>query len=231
MNTADPIARSVPLRQQVYEQVRALLRAGRFEAGQRVTEVALAAQLGVSRTPVREALGLLSREGLLEAHVRGGFVVPRLGVQDIDDIFEIRRRLEPYVASRAALLATGEGVSALQTAVTEERAYLDDDEAVAAFAAANARFHATLCAMAGNVRLAHNIETLEDQLQPARWAALSQQSMRRAIISGHLVILDTVRNRDGTAAAQGMSSHLTFLCDAFMSTLASETDREAAEIR
>lgn len=224
MDFVEPVLRSATLREQAYDRIRVRLRSGRFRPGQRVTEVALAASLDVSRTPVREALGLLSREGLLDSHPRGGFAVPSPSPRDIDEIFEIRRRLEPYAAAQAAERATVEGVAVLRDAVKEGRGHLADD-GVIALAAANAHFRAALFAMAGNARLARCIETFDDHVQYVRHLTWYRHSVRRTVISGQLMLLDAVRRRDAAGAAAGMNARLDAERDAVIAVL----DDEAAE--
>jgi DNA-binding GntR family transcriptional regulator len=75
---------------------------GRLSPGERLTEDSLASILGVSRTPVREALGALAQRGVLARRDRGGFVVPVPNLAGLKNAFELRRLLEPYAAQRAA---------------------------------------------------------------------------------------------------------------------------------
>src|SRR5512134_4069676 len=88
------LERPEPLGDRVYTTLRQYLRAGRIPAGQPLQEAALAAQLGVSRTPVREALARLATDGLVVAEGRS-FTLPELTVSDIEDIYALRFLLEP----------------------------------------------------------------------------------------------------------------------------------------
>ena len=95
------LSRPSPLRERVYEALRAELRAGRFARGERLREEDIARQLGVSRTPVREALVQLYRDGLLSEAGRG-FMLADLTTRDIAEILELRLLLEPAAARHAA---------------------------------------------------------------------------------------------------------------------------------
>jgi DNA-binding GntR family transcriptional regulator len=96
-----PVERPLALGEQVYNALRVQLRSGAIGAGQALQEVSLAAQLGVSRTPVREAMARLASEGLLAAD-RRSFTVPALSRSDVDEIYEVRFLVEPAALRRAA---------------------------------------------------------------------------------------------------------------------------------
>ena len=99
-----PVDRPVALGDQVYRALRGLLRDGQVRPGQRLQEAAVAAQLQVSRTPVREALARLASEGLVAPEGRS-FVVPLLADADIEDIYEVRCLLEPEAMRQVAAQA------------------------------------------------------------------------------------------------------------------------------
>src|SRR5215475_7451031 len=89
------IERVPALRSQIYERLRAAIRVGVYPPGTRLLELDVAKDLGVSRTPAREALALLTRDGIL-VHEGRGFRIPVFDAQQITEVFEIRQRLEPY---------------------------------------------------------------------------------------------------------------------------------------
>src|SRR5258708_19995335 len=140
-----PLIRSTALRDQVYERMRESIRTGRVRPGDRLQEIGLAEALGVSRTPVREALALLARDGLAEMQGRG-FVVTGLSPQDIGHIFELRRLLEPPAVRDAATAATDAGVAALRDAVEQSRKAHEVGD-IERFMLANAEFRAAWLAM------------------------------------------------------------------------------------
>lgn len=175
--------------------------------GKRLTEAALAAELGVSRTPVREALGLLSRQGLLVALPRGGFRVPALDAADIEQLFEIRSLLEAHAAAQAALRAEAAGLAGMRAAIAAEEASFEDT-ASDAFLDANRAFRDHMFGMCGNPRLAQLIATFEDHAQYVRWITLRDLDIRRIVLRGQGVLLAAVGNGDAAAAAAAMAAHL-----------------------
>ncbi|MGW1738118.1 GntR family transcriptional regulator [Nocardia sp. NPDC001965] len=99
MNTS----RSSELTRNAVAEVRTWILNGEIEPGERLREVDVAARLGMSRTPVRQAFQLLSAEGLLDARPAGGFEVPRWSQEEIDEIYQLRALLESFAARRAAM--------------------------------------------------------------------------------------------------------------------------------
>lgn len=204
----EALQRPLSLRQQVYERLRTALRAGEYQPNQRLTEIGIAEALGVSRTPVREALGLLSREGLLASMPHGGFKVPDLQVDDLNDIFELRYLLEPYAAGLAARNAFHDGVTAMHVSIQTEKQCLIDSGNIA-FVQASQDFRNRLFSMAGNRRLAAAIAQVEGHIQFVRNEAFDDWKTRTALISAQEQILEAVRMRDAEAAAKAMRALLT----------------------
>lgn len=188
--------------------MRTALRAGEYRPNQRLTENGIAEALGVSRTPVREALGLLSREGLLSSMPHGGFKVPDLQIDDLNDIFELRYLLEPYAAGLAARNADHEGVTGMHGAIQTENQCLIDSDNIA-FVEASQDFRNRLFSMAGNRRLAAAISQIEGHVQFLRSETFDDWNTRTDLISAQQRILDAVRQRDAEAAARAIRAHLT----------------------
>jgi DNA-binding GntR family transcriptional regulator len=201
-----PLVRSTALRDQVYERLRESIRAGRIRPGERLQEIALAAALGVSRTPVREALALLARDGLATAQGRG-FVVSGLSADDIDDIFELRRLLEPAAARDAAGAVTPTGVAALRAAVAASHAAHDAGD-VDGFMAANAEFRAAWLALVPNQRLVRAVRLYDDHVESLRVLTLSAPRVRLVALAGLAELTDAIAAGDGERAASAMSAHL-----------------------
>lgn len=222
----EALQRPLSLRQQVYERLRTALRAGEYKPSQRLTEVGIANTLGVSRTPVREALGLLSREGLLAQLPHGGFEVPDLRADDLNDIFELRYLLEPYAAGLAARNANHEGVTGMHEAIHVEKQCLTDYDNIA-FAEASEAFRGHLFAMAGNRRLAAAISQIEGHVQFVRTETYDDWKTRTVVIAGQERILEAVRLRNVEAAAKSMRAHLTATKNTLLSMLAEATIGEA----
>ncbi|MCC6197781.1 MAG: GntR family transcriptional regulator [Burkholderiales bacterium] len=202
-----PVDRPAGLGDQVYRRLRESLGSHAIVPGQRRQEAALALQLGVSRTPVREALARLASEGLISADGRS-FTVPVLGDADVDEIYELRELLEPAALSRVA--ASGIAPAAL----AELAAALDDAQAAEergdaeAFIEANARFHAGWHARVANRRLLRALDLYIGHVRYLRVLTLNYPDARKAALSGMRKIHGVLRRRDGERAVPVMREHL-----------------------
>lgn len=202
------LERPKPLADRVYATLRNYLRAGRIPTGQPLQEAALAAQLGVSRTPVREALARLASDGLVVAEGRS-FTVPTLADQDIEDIYALRFLLEPEALRLVAACARGDlqVLAPLRQALQDMAcAHAADDGA--GFMEANYRFRDAWTALVPNLRLVRAIELYADHVRYLRAFTLDDASVRTAVLRGleHLTV--ALVAGQGAEAAQAMLAHL-----------------------
>lgn len=200
----------------VYASLQTHLRSGAVAAGQPLQEVQLAEMLGVSRTPVREAMTRLASEGLLSAEGRS-FVVPELSLSDVDYIYEIRFLIEPAalrgIAARAADPAVRAPIdAALAAAVAAHQA--DDPDA---FREAAARFRAAWLALIPNLRLVRVVEQYSDHMQHIRAMTLGDTGVRAIVLHGLTQIQLALAKGDGDAAAAAMHENLQEARKAFIS--------------
>ncbi|WP_441247100.1 GntR family transcriptional regulator [Kitasatospora sp. McL0602] len=195
------------LRDQVAHALRAALISGELRPGVVYSAPALAADFGVSATPVREAMLDLAREGLVEAVRNKGFRVTELTERDLDDYTEIRALIEVPTVGRVTRTATAEQLEALrpqaQAIVAAARkhdliAYLESDR----------QFHLDLLALAGNARL---VETVGDLRKRSRLYGLNRLDQRGELVSSaeeHLELLDIMLTGDDAAAEAFLARHL-----------------------
>jgi len=223
----DIFQRSLSLRQQVYERLRTGLRAGEYKPSQRLTEIGIADALGVSRTPVREALGMLSHDGLLLQLPKGGFCVPEIQVEDLNNIFELRYLLEPYAAGLAARNANHDGVSGIHAAIQSEKRNLTDHKYMD-FTKASDTFRHRLFEMADNKRLLTTIFQVEAQIQSNRTEIYDDWNDRTAIIAEQERILEAVCVRNAENAARAMRVHLTTIKNMLMIGVQHQADSSSA---
>ena len=198
--------KSDSLRAQVYQELRGALRKGLIGSSQIATERELAEQLGVSRTPVREALALLAHEGLISSTSRG-FVPPEITPEDLADLYEIRRMLEP-----AALASTIDRLSTHDFRML--RQFLNEQEAadargdVPAFVDANANFRALWLAAVPNKQLRALIERHEDHVRWVRQVTLVDPKVRKKVVSGQRSILTALNQGKTATVSAAVLAHL-----------------------
>jgi DNA-binding GntR family transcriptional regulator len=202
-----PVERQVSLAEQVYHALRARLRSGAIGPGEPLQEVQLAEALGVSRTPVREAMARLASEGLL-ASDRRSFTVPALSRQDVDDIYEVRYLVEPAALQRIAPLTVDARVRAgidraLAAAMAAHRAGDAD-----AFRQAHIDYRDAWLALVPNARLVRVVEQYADHMQHIRALTLGDAAVRTIVLKGLKRMAAALAAGDGDAAAAAMLEHL-----------------------
>jgi len=207
VSSIKPLQRPLALGDQVYQTLRAHLRDGTIVSGQPLQEVQLAEKLGVSRTPVREALTRLASEGLLASDGRS-FIVPALTLKDVEDIYEVRFLLEPAAVRRVAELTTEATVRApLDEALADAIAAYKAEDADA-FREANIRFRNTWKDLVPNRRLVKAIEQYADHMMRIRALTLGDPKIRNIVLKGLKRIAEALAAGDGEAAAEAMRDHL-----------------------
>jgi DNA-binding GntR family transcriptional regulator len=203
-----PLDRPLALSDRVYQTLRALLHEGKLDAGARLREVRLAAQLGVSRTPIREALARLASEGLVAVEGRG-YVSGGVGHGDVDDIYELRDLLEPAAIRQAAAIARDPKAHAPLAAAVRECAAADRAGDGDAFMAGNARFRSVWLAMVRNRQLVRAIERYASHVQHLRRITLSDPRVRAVALSGMKRISAALAAGEGEGASRAMRDQLT----------------------
>lgn len=194
------VNRAPPLAEQIYDMLRQQLRSGAFQHGERLVDATLAKMLGVSRTPVREALFRLVADGLLETG-DSGFQLPVPTIQAMEEIFDIRRLLERPAAERAAEAMTDKTLAELASAVELARdAERTADQA--AFLKANYMFRAAWVSRVQNPRLRETILRFDDQSGTVRRLTLALPDARRAALELLEEGLKAFKAGDAEAAGQ-----------------------------
>lgn len=195
------------LSDRVYSALRDRLRAGRIPTDQPLQEAVLAAQLGVSRTPVREALARLASDGLVVSDGRS-FIAPRLAVADIEEIYALRDLLEPealrLVAAskpdRSRLAPLREALDAMNDA--------HEADSGAEFMEANYRYRDAWTALVPNKRLVRAIQLYADHVRYLRAFTLDDPAVRVVVMKGLKRLATALAAGDEDGAAKAMRAHL-----------------------
>jgi len=189
-----------PLRQQVYDALKTDILNGTLSAGQILSEEALAERYGASRTPVREVLTTLGRDGLVQYFPRRGYQVTQFSMDDVIDVFQVRMMLEPEAAYLAAKRMTPEDVAELETLAR-------DIAASSVPAESNLRLHHTIALFSGNRLLAELVQQVNEKIWVFGKAYLAPLDPRKSDLS-HFGIIEALRTGDGEAARTAMRGHL-----------------------
>lgn len=204
-----PARRAPRYREAAYAAIKEAILSGELAAGEPLIEERIAAALGISRTPVREALAILEHEGLIAPRGRGLFI-RELTREEFLDMFVANEVVEPYLARRAALHATETDIAAMQAAIDRGRAAAKAVDLHASLASGR-DFHRYLGRAAGNVSLAHFVLHNEEQTDlfllslsdPDLLSADNMEASNRE----HQDILDAIRHRDPEAASRLVIYH------------------------
>jgi len=157
-----------PATDEVYESLRQAIVAHGFQPGERLHIPEISAKLGVSATPVRQAIQKLAGEGLIEIHPRSGTYVASLTIQDIEDTFDIRCALECLAAEKAVQRISVEEMERMRELRDALRREVLDDESRQRHERDNSEFHAIIVRASGNRRLQEIHDSLKANIQIAR---------------------------------------------------------------
>lgn len=196
-----------PARVQVYAALRQAIVRGELEPGQRLSENALSSDLGVSRTPVREALARLRDDRLVEIVPQLGTFVSRISVQAVSDAQFIREALECAAVRRAAELAGEEDIAGLeQTLHSQERARDAGD--LDAFYLLDDDFHRALCDLSDHLAVWPVSERAKSHLNRVRRLSLGAPDYLPEMISEHRDVVAAVAEHEPDAAEAALRHHL-----------------------
>jgi DNA-binding GntR family transcriptional regulator len=202
-----PLERAPTLTEDVYRQIRTAIVERTLSPGERVTESALAELLGVSKTPVREALVRLREVGLVRADGRRGVRVVDLSSDVLDDVYEVREALELAGIERATAATDVAGIASLEAAAKNAMEAAHDGDAES-FARWDAAFHLELAELSGNEHLVKLLRDTLDLIAAIRQGSAPQREASPACAVAHLEIIEALRAGDAAASARRLRRHI-----------------------
>lgn len=224
MVTLAAIERPPSQSQLAYEQLRAALRDAQFDGGSLLTESDLARQLGVSTTPVHDAMVRLASEGFVELLPRRGARVVRLTSRDVEEIFELREALEAEVTRLAQARMAPADFALLEDQLQKGRQGIDRND-YPAFNAADVALHDCIAQAVNNQRLLRLLGELRVWVQRIRFATVERQfnlpGRPEKAHQEHAELLEALRQRDGRAE-EIVRRHISSLKDDIVTHMKSE---------
>jgi DNA-binding GntR family transcriptional regulator len=197
--------KAVPLSNRAYEQLRDAIRDGELRPGEPLFEIHLAKSLGMSRTPVREALQLLVSDGYLDVLPGRGYVIPRRSLDDLREFFELREVLEAAASRYAAVRARPEEIAALQDVCDQ----YEGEQDLARWQQLGAQFHALITRACRNDRLANLMDSLTTQIDLSRRSVIyGGPAWRATAVQDHRAICAAITARDEAAAHKAAADHV-----------------------
>ncbi len=214
---------SLPLRDVAFETLRESIIKGRLKPGERLFEERLAARLGMSRTPVREAIRKLELEGLVVMEPRKGAVVSAITEKNLLDVLDVRKALEELAVKLACKKMTPEIADELKDAEDDfERA--DETGDLSGMADADIRFHDIIYRSTGNTRLMQLLSNLFEQMYRFRVEYLKIEGSGKTLSKEHRDIMDALAAGDTGRAADAVCLHIDHQVRAVLSAI-----RESSE--
>lgn len=193
----------------VHERVRSAILSGQLAPGARLSEAMLSELMGVSRGPVREALGRLEREGLIVVGRTGRASVARLSREDLDEVFSLRRTLERLAVEYACRRATPEDLAALQAVVDDMAAAIGRGLSEKEAAELDLRFHDAIYAASRHRRLINTWATLRSQVYVIMLSRnVASADFQDVAVNGHQGIVDAIAGGDAQQALAVIEQHM-----------------------
>ncbi|NLG85889.1 MAG: GntR family transcriptional regulator [Firmicutes bacterium] len=199
--------RSAVLRSSIFFQLRDDILKGRFEPGESLVELKLAAQYGVSRTPVREALRQLELEGLVKYLPNRGVVVEGITTEDVEDIFVIREHLETLVATWAAKHVKPEEIKKMKEILDLQEFYTAKGD-VEQVTSLDTEFHRLLLEASRSKSLRYALGSMLDYVEQARFRSLRVPGRIHDSVGEHRAILEAVADGNAELAGERMGEHM-----------------------
>ena len=196
-----------PLRDVVFERLRKAIVEGSLKPGQRLMEVQLAEQLGVSRTPVREAIRKLELEGLVIMLPRKGAYVADMSIKDVIDLLEVRAALEGLAASLAAERMMPENVEKLKNISDELKKNVENSN-LSETLKKDVEFHQCIFEASGNNKLVQMINSLWEQVYRFREGYMSDYNAALEIIKEHEKLIGAIENGESEKASKYAREHI-----------------------
>ena len=206
MNLEMEMDEYLPLRDVVFNTLRRAILKGELKPGERLMEITLADKLGVSRTPIREAIRKLELEGLVVMAPRKGAKVASITERDLNDVLEVRKGMEVLAISLACKRITGEELEKLET-IEQSFQKLIESGNLTELAEMDVKFHDTIYQATNNQRLVQLLNNLREQMYRYRMEYLKDIAVRRTLAEEHKAICRALRERDEQQAEESVSIH------------------------
>jgi len=196
-----------PLREVVCETLRTAIIEGILKPGERLMEIQVSEELGVSRTPVREAIRKLELEGFVVMIPRRGTYVSDLSIKDINEVFEVRTALDVLAAGLAAERITDQELEQMERLLVELGEYIEQDN-MQKIVEADSAFHDLLYSASRNVRLVGIINNLREQLTRFRSLSMSYPGRLKQMLGEHTRMVESLGLRNVTLAKRLAGEHM-----------------------
>ncbi len=214
----------LPLRDVVFKTLRQAILTGELKPGERLMEIHLADKLGVSRTPIREAMRQLELEGLVVMMPRRGAQVAHITEKSMSDVLEVRLALDELAVQLACERITDEEIQALSDACTAFEVAVDSAD-IRNITDADIRFHDIIFGASRNDRLIQMVNNIAEQMYRYRFEYIKDDSGWQSLITEHRMIMDAISMRDEELARRAIHVHIKNQENSILRTLRREAKK------
>ncbi|MFP7331132.1 GntR family transcriptional regulator [Bacillus subtilis] len=207
------LAKPTPYYLQFYNQLKKMIFNGTFKPGERINETQLAKSFGVSRSPIREAMRLLEKDGLLKADDRNGFSITSLTAKDVDEIYKIRIPLEQLAVELVIDEANEEELAILEKQLEETEKAIHNGTEDTEIISLNQKFHELLVDFSHNRHLKNLLEHVNVLIHFCRILNYTGDHRAETILSEHRKIFEEVKKKNKEAAKQYVMAHFNHDCE------------------
>ena len=197
----------MPLRELVFTTLRQAILKGELQPGERLMEIQLAEKMGVSRTPIREAIRKLAAEGLVTMIPRKGAIVAGISEKMLKDVLRVRMTLEKMAYECAFENITDTAIDRLRAAEADFEAAVEGGDLVA-IAEADEKFHFIIYEAAGNDKLLEILTNLKENMYRYRMEYAKNRAIRSELIEDHRAIAATLADRDAENGLKQVEKHI-----------------------
>lgn len=198
----------LPLRDVVFNTLREEILKGELEPGARLMEIHIAERLGVSRTPVREAIRKLELEGLAIMLPRRGAIVAHITISELEDVLEVRRVLEGLTIDLACKKITQEELNKLRESQEEFRKAIMGNDLIL-IAQKDVAFHDIIYNASRNKSLIQILNNLREHMYRYRLEYIKDAQKRKTLVDEHREIINAIEKRDNEAGKRAIAIHIT----------------------
>jgi DNA-binding GntR family transcriptional regulator len=203
---------------QAYKELKRVILEHQVPLGGKLNEAEFAAALGISRTPVREAVNRLEKEGLVEILPQRGAFVVRCSEKDIFELFLIRENLEGLAARLAAERITEENLINLESCIQGFREPFTEKE-IQRYAEEDFRFHQTIVMLSDSQRLIKLISTLHDHIRIFRLTTIGLSDRMKVSLEEHHLIIEAFRSKDAEGSEKRVRQHIRHVREGVMENI------------
>lgn len=215
----------LPLRDVVFNTLRQAILTGELKPGERLMEIHLANRLGVSRTPIREAIRKLELEGLVTMIPRKGAEVAQITEKSMNDVLEVRRAVDALCVELACDRIDSQSLEQLRIACDNfEQAVKTKD--VKKIAQADVKLHDIIVQATGNQRLIQLVYNLSEQMYRYRFEYIKDASQHQHLVEEHRIIYESIVNKDKDTASRAAKMHIDNQEKAIMQQIRLEREKQ-----